>query len=198
MNSIVPVYVVDIIGEVVAAMQDPKNPRQVLSQIIENEAAVLEDGTLINNINYQKGYFEELIETLFQMDQDPASAILKYPLIYLVQDFTEDRNKPDIYGGLSLDIVILHQTQQTYKIDDRYTKVFKPVLYPLYYSFLDELAFHKAVLNYPAQAIGHYKTDRSYWGRATKQSGRPDKPQINDYVDGMELNKINLQLNFNC
>lgn len=198
MSSIQPLYVVDVIGEVVAAMQDKNNPREVLSQIIKNEAAALEDGTLITNINYQKGYFEELIETLFQMDRDPESALLKYPLIYLVQDFTEDRNKPDIYGALMLDIVILHQTQQTYKIDDRYAKVFKPVLYPLYYSFLDELCAHKSVMNYPAQALYHYKTDRSYWGRASKSQGTPGKPQINDFVDGMELNKINLQLNFNC
>ncbi len=81
-----PVYIVDIIGEVVQAAS-----AKVLASIQANELAALGVNT-ITAVNYQKGHKLELIETLLQMSGHRTTEPLKYPCIYLVQDFQEVMN----------------------------------------------------------------------------------------------------------
>lgn len=182
-----PVYIVDVIGTVVSNVQD-----DVLSTIQANEAAVLEDGTLIQAIDYQYGHVEELIETLSQKDKgDITDQQSKYPLIWLVQDFTEDRGKqPGIYAELSLSIIIAHQTVNTYKSTDRYTNVFKPVLYPIYYSLIQQLNRSPFVNQGNEDLIPHRKIDRLYWG--AKQLSN----KLNDYCDAIEITNLNLKIDY--
>jgi hypothetical protein len=191
MNKIMPLYIVDVIGEIVAAVQ-----AAMLTTIQENETAAL-GRTTIETVNYQKGHKVELIQTLMEMDRANAYQAKKSPLIYLVQDFTEKRGrKVGEYTEANLNIIIAHQTESTRKVDDRYTKVFKPVLYPLYYELLEQIAKHPLIFQANGDDITHDKTDRLYWGRVAAGGGN-DQNKLTDFVDAIEITNLNLKFYFN-
>ena len=183
-----PLYVVDEIGVTVNSVSN-----QILSTIQANDTAA-NGSTNIKAINYRYGHRLELLETLKQMDADPENKFLKFPLFYLVMDFIEQRGtKPGIYARLGLNIVIAHQTEATFKITDRYAKVFKPVLYPIYYSFMEQLALQNGINESDENLIEHTKIDRPYWGQNMKAN------LISDYVDAIELSNLGLLVNLkNC
>ena len=188
----IPVYIVDIMSQVVANVST-----EVLSQVQANETAAL-GSTLMQTIDFQYGHKRELIETMMQWDKDPTLRYQKYPLVYLVQDFKEARGADvGIYATLGLNIIIAHHTVQTYKITDRYTNVFKPVLYPIYYSLLNQLAIYPGINEGVQEMLVHDKWDRSYWGRAA--AAGTDKVTLNDFVDAIEINNLVLKINLlNC
>jgi hypothetical protein len=189
----IPVYIVDVMAAVVGNVET-----EVLSQIQAAEVAAL-GTTLIQTINFQYGHKRELIETMMQWDRDPELKFQKYPLVYLVQDFKESRGKDaGIYAELSANIIIAHQTDQTYKITDRYANVFKPVLYPIYYSLLNQLSIYPQVNEGVQELLVHDKWDRSYWGRAAA-GGSTDRTTLNDFVDAIEIDNLVLKINIlNC
>jgi hypothetical protein len=179
-----PLYVVDIFSEVVTSVMV-----QVLTTIQSNEQTAL-GGTLIKTIDYQYGHIKELLETLKQMDANKTLQLYRFPLVYLIMDFTERRGLDrGIYADLALNIIIAHQTEMNYKADERYKYVFKPVLYPIYYSLLDQLAQKKGIEQYDENLISHTKIDRVYWGKNTMANS------LNDYVDAIEISNLNLKLN---
>lgn len=188
----IPIYVVDIMSEIVQNVEDA-----VLSLVMANETAVL-GSTLMQGINFQYGHKRELIETMMQWDKDPELRYQKYPLVYLVQDFKETRgHDAGVYAQVGLNIIIAHQTTQSFKITDRYLNVFKPVLYPIYYSLLNEMAVFSGILEGTEEMLEHDKWDRSYWGRAA--IGGNDKISLNDFVDAIEINNLSLKINLlNC
>lgn len=193
-NFDTPVYVVDVIGQVVSATET-----EVLSVIKANEDAVFGAGeTRISSLGYYKGSFEELIEDLAQKDGSQEERYKKYPLVYLVRDFEEVRGREaGIYCSVSLRVIIIHQTQQTYKIKDRETRVFKPVLYPIYNEFMRQLSLHPMINQSGVENIRHIKIDRAYWGQNQQQAS--NKVALNDYVDAIEIRNLELKINYsNC
>lgn len=187
-----PVYVVDIIGSVVQ-----KVIADVLSKIKTNEAQVLGE-TGITTINYQYGHFRELIQTLAQWDTDLTLRVQKYPLIYLVQDFKEQRGRlPGVYADLALNIIICHQTQGDYKVTDRYVNVLKPVLYPIYYSLMNQLSKSNMTFAASPDLIPHDKYDRAYWGTSKQVgSGGTDRSVLADYVDAIDIMNLQLKIDY--
>jgi len=176
-----PVYIVDIIGECVKRTNDV---------IIDQLHAM---NTSIDQINYQYGHMLELTETLNQWDKT-GQGNLKYPLVWLVTDFTEARGATqDLYATVNLNIVIAHFSNNTDKAFERKTKVFEPVLYPIYYELMFQLSKHRLILVQDENQIPHNKTDRYYWGRV--QVGNT----LNDYVDAIDIENLNLKILFkNC
>jgi hypothetical protein len=187
-----PVYIVDLIGTVVQAVIE-----DVLATIQANETAAL-GSTMITTINYQYGHFRELIVTLGQWDTNPAQRMGKYPMIYVVQDFVEHRGKlAGVYADLSLQVLICHQTEDDYKITDRYTNVFKPVLYPIYYSLMKNLALSNMTFPSSPDLISHDKWDRSFWGTSkVVGSGGTDRSVLNDFVDAIDIQNLQLKIDY--
>jgi len=186
-----PVYIEDIIGAVVQEVQV-----EVLATIQQNETAAL-GTTGIQNINYQYGHFRELIETLAQWDSDLSLRSMKYPLVYLVGDFRESRGRlAGVYADISPTVIICHQTEATYKVTDRMANVFKPVLYPIYYSLLKQLAKSSMIFAASPDLISHDKWNRKYWGTGPIETGGSDKLALNDYVDAIEIQNLQLKIDF--
>lgn len=197
-----PVYITDIIGEIVEATSDAvvqKNPTKSLLEVIQaNEAAAL-GRTMIQQIRYSKSSFDELIATLAQADGSSEEKFNKYPLIHLVQDVVEERGQDvNVYSSSLLNIIFIHQTDQNYKIDDRDEKVFKPVLWPMYYQFMEELKKSEWVFgDYDTTGeFRHRVIKRAFWGNRNLQGS---KNILNDYVDAIEIQNLQLKINFsNC
>jgi len=188
-----PVYIDDIIGEVVQATSD-----KVLATIQANEASVL-GNSLITQIRYSKSSFDELIETLLQEDKSDAGRLTKYPLIHLIQDVSIERgNDIGVYGSPTLNIVFIHQTQQAFKTEERDEKVFKPVLWPIYYEFLEQLKWNEWVLD-TWQVTGEFRhrvIKRAFWGNRQLQGS---KNILSDYVDAIEVQNLGVKINYsNC
>lgn len=202
MTATAPVYVDDIIGEIVQDTSDAVvnkiTGKTLLETIQDNETAAL-GSTMIQQIRYSKSSFDELIETLAQLDKSGEERYNKYPLIHLVQDiYVERGDDVGLYGTSSLNIVFIHQTVQTYKIDDRDAKVFKPVLYPMYYEFMNQLKKSNWVFGSFADTgeFRHRFIKRAFWGNRNLQGS---KNILNDYVDAIEIQNLFIKFNFsNC
>lgn len=189
MNDILPLYIIDVFSQVVSATETA-----VLTTIQENETEAL-GRTTIETVNYQKGHKVEMIQSLIEMDRAPTFQAKKYPMVWLVMDIKEHRGKRvGIYADVDLTLIIAHQTEQTRKVDDRYAKVFRPVLYPLYYEILNQVRLHNAILQSNADDITHDKIDRLYWGR--EAVGGNDRNKLTDFVDAIEITFLNLKFYF--
>lgn len=186
-----PVYIDDIIGEVNTAMST-----KVLSTIQQNEVDVF-GSTKIQQIRYSKSSFTELIETLAQADGSAEEKYNKYPLTHLVQDLVIERGQ-DVgsFGSANLNIIFIHQTENTYKISDRDEKVFKPVLWPMYYEFMRQLFKSGWTWGNDTGEYRHRVIKRAFWGNRQLKSSALT---LNDYVDAIEIQNLQIKFNYeNC
>lgn len=177
--------VVEIMGEVVQAVQDAILP--TLQAFDEN----------ITKINYIHGHILEVIETLHQQDQDPNQRKEKYPLIILIQDFTEQRSgdAQNPYPEITLRLAICYHTLSEYKDATRYEKTFKPVLYPIYEELINQMFLSNGFFVNDPYSIVHTKKDRPYWGREEIYANSANK--LDDYIDAIELNPLRIKQNLN-
>ncbi len=195
-----PVYIDDIIGEIVQATSDAKQTtgKTLLETIIANETAAL-GRSLIQQIRYSQSSFDELIENLAQADKSGEGRFKKYPIVHLVHDLYVDRGTDiGVYGSTSVNIIFIHQTVQAYKNEQRDEKVFKPVLYPIYYEFLNQL--NKSPWIFATwETTGQFKhrmVKRAFWGNRNLQGS---KNVLNDYVDALDIQNLQLKINYsNC
>lgn len=198
MKAMQPVYVDDIIGEIVNGMAATivvKPDTTFLQSILSAETAVL-GSSLITGIRYSKSSYEELIETLAQADTTSRVDVgmySKYPLIHLVQDVSVKRGEDiGLYGTANLNLVFIHQTEQTYKIEGRDANVFKPVLWPMYYQFMASLANSGWTFGNDTGEYKHTVTKRAFWG--TRKLTTSGKNMLNDYVDAIEVNNLQVKI----
>lgn len=169
-----PLYIVDVIGDIVAKVQTEK-----LAQLQAYDPN-------IQGVHYEYGPGKEILETLKQKET-PAFRMKKYPLVALLMDFPENRNpQTGIYAATELTIIICYHTIPAYKTAERYEKSFKPVLYPIYMSFIDNLKT-SAISMIKNAEIPHEKIDRPYYGRDNKNVG-------NDFLDAIEISGLKLNL----
>lgn len=89
----------------------------------------------ITGVNYMHGHYREIIENLKQNDASPdiEDKNSSYPLVCLIEDIKfKDVKKPGFFGLVNPTILIAYRTERNYKADERYQKIFKPILDPIY------------------------------------------------------------------
>lgn len=164
-----PLYIVDIIGQVVAATDAKLFP------------------TLGKHIDYLYGRPSQILTQLTRMNGAPATKGLKYPLIALFMDFPEQSGGSAYYAEVKFPKISI-ATLTTF--DDipaqRYAKTFKTTLYPILQEFLRQLARHPNIVGNDPYAFPKLKWDRP--------GTQPEGGNPNDYLDAIELQ--NLQLTF--
>lgn len=170
-----PVYIVDIIGSAVA------NTNTVLRSDASSYLSVSD-----RNIQYIFGDQEEINKQLQLLSQGTESKITKYPLIALVMPF------PETIGGeyLRVDIERMFFATVTGKDElfgTRYVNYFKPVLYPIYYEFFNQLS-HFTVEGDP-NTIYRKKTD------VPRVVPSGSDGLTNDYVDAIVVSNFNFLIN---
>lgn len=153
-----PVYIVDIIGSCV--------PEGVL---------------------YTYGRHIQILQYLQKLNNNGET---KYPLIALYQDFPERRGAADNVGYYSQvmipKILIACLTRSTDPPELRYETTFKPILYPIYYSFVDNIANSFDVVDNDVDDITHVKWDRP--------GTMPTDVSHNEYIDAIEINNLTLTI----
>lgn len=102
----------------------------------------------------------------------------KFPLIFMLLDIDEIRN--EVYFETRFKLFFITESKQDANADWRYNNIFKPVLIPLYNSFVNELILHKNLIidtNYPK----HTYVERYFLGIVDKQQNR-----VNQIVEAIE------------
>lgn len=179
-------YIVDDIGAVVELMRTDAE----LIAALEAGLPALTESPYSNLMPfYLYGHRAEISDTLLQMDDDKVRKYQKYPLVALRLDTPEENSKGMVNYTLNIALIML--TDENYEAPDRYVNVFKPILYPMYDSFLRQLKA-SGLFSWPLPNArpDHTKYDRPYWG--IEQGDGNVKNIFNDPLDAIEL--INLKL----
>jgi len=170
-------YIVDDIGVVVAALR---------------ETTIAPNAPGANAPYYMYGHPLYLANKLKEKTKDNILKYQKYPLIALRLDATEDR-RGDI-TDYNLNLYIVNKTEINYTSEQRYTQVFKTILFPIYKRFLVSLResnlfmWGKDQLEPP-----HTKIDRPFWGTPPSPAAQGTVKYIfDDPLDAIEI--LNLQI----
>ncbi len=153
---------VDIIGEVVESVSN----------------------SLSIPVNYIYGRQSQILSSLQDKDGSITYKDSKYPALALYQDFPEHRGRGYYANILIPKIIIMNLTVATDYPQDRYTKVFKTILYPIYYEFLHQLSRHPNIIEADEDYIPHTKWDRI--------GTLPIGSDVHDYVDAIEINNLTI------
>jgi hypothetical protein len=133
------------------------------------------------------------LETLKQKDKSQTYRFQKYPLIALFQDFAEVKGPIGFEREVNLHLIIAKGTKSEYKAKDRYEHNFKPFLYPVYESLLEEINREKRFQTYGSNRIEHTKWDRLFWGRNGLFGNQSNV--FNDFLDVIEIKNLKLKIN---
>lgn len=194
--------VTDDIGTVVAAMRGIDisygTPMVEYMARIANPAIVFDEtfDYTYQNPNmllmpfYMYGHPLEIANRLTDKDKDKVTKRQKYPLIALRMDIQESVSKG--IWSYTLNLLIANYNDKKWNAEERMANIFKPVLYPIYERFMEELRnsplfFWPDNQDYPE----HTKVDRPFYGTESPQGNV--KNIFNDPIDAIEI--IGLKLN---
>lgn len=185
-------YIVDDIGAVVTRMQADAVLIKTLTANLPNLNV---NGYQAGMPYYMFGHRLEIANILLKKSSDPVYQYQKYPLVALRLDAPEVHDLGVVRFKLNVGIFMF--TDRNYEAADRYTNVFKPILYPIYESFLRQiknagLFMWTKDLSEPK----HVKVDRPYWGTAGAEGNQ--KNIFNDPLDAIELIDLELTQNLKC
>lgn len=146
---------------------------------------------LLPVLDFKYGYLSELKVYLQQVSQDDPSK--KYPLIWVRYPFTIDHGgrQASFYGKTSnLTVFIIAESNKDRTAERRMTEVFKPVIYPIYRSFMRMLNDSTSVgIAYEVDR-SYRTTDRFYWGEEQQK-------EIDDIIDCMEISNLEITIHNN-
>lgn len=166
---------VDIFGDIVAATS-VKLLAQL--QIVKPE---------ITAVNYLYGMPLEIPALLTTYNDTPQ----KYPLIAFFLP-AEQTNGNDI-GIAETDrlrfIIAAYSGDQTKRSKQRFTENFKPILYPIFDEFLNQMFLDSRLFITDPDNISYIKKDWPFW-----DDGKDTNP-FNDVLDVIEVNFTKLKIN---
>lgn len=175
------VFVVDIIKDIVSKVSGEITPMlKALDSSIEG-------------VHYLHGHPLEIAQTLSEMSGTNEYRFKKYPCVCLLQDLPEKRGVDEgLYSEAKLHILICKGTEPNYKANQRYEKIFKPYLYPVYDSFLDHM--HKSINTFTISSnmIPHTKIDRLFWGVESPNGNTAGI--FLDHLDIIEIKDLTLKI----
>lgn len=186
-------YIVDDIGAVVTAMQ---SDAILIAALTTGIADLSTKGYAAGMPYYMYGHRTEIADRLTAKSLDKVYKYQKYPLVALRLDTPEENSEGVIKYTLNIAIVML--TDKQWNAEERYVNVFKPVLYPLYDSFLRQLR-NVGLFMWDSKhnkRPPHTKIDRPYWGIESKEGNTANI--FNDPLDAIELIDLQLTQNFKC
>ena len=143
-------------------------------------------------IHFDFGHYEYV--TGRQQGKAQTKSKERYPLIWLVMDFEEQRYSMNNVIQLTPSpmIIIATNTQPELSMEQRRDQKFLPILYPIYDEFLNQISKSKA-FGQPAN-VKHVKVDRPYW----KGEGGAGN-LFTDFIDAIQLKNFQeLQIKIQC
>lgn len=166
MTPIPPIFIVDIIGEIVQAA----------------EATLF--ATLGKHIHYEYGRSTQILAEMVKLTGSSTLKNTKYPLIALFQDFPETIGSNGYYTQVTFPkISIATLTVSTDPPKARYDKNFRTILYPIYLEFIRQIPRHRNIVGNVVDFPGRK------WDRPGSQ---PEGSNLNEYLDAIEIEGLQL------
>lgn len=166
--------------------------REIVKDVSDQITPCLQKCDLgITGVYYDHGHLLEVNDTLVSKEKTIAWRDKKYPIIILTQDFDEDRGE-----STGLRLIIAHNTKGDIRASERYEKVFKPILIPIYNQLIESIVwsgkfFWEGDMTKPP----HTKTDRPFLG----ESGRYGNVKyiMDDKLDAIEITNLTINYRYN-
>jgi hypothetical protein len=180
-----PVYIVDIFRDIVTKVSES------MTESLQTVQSV------ITGVHYMVGHYTEIQAKLQGLAKMTTGKFDRYPLVALFQDFVESRgDSGGYYGEGSFQLMIVYHTSKTDYTEDRYTKVFKPILYPIYEELLKQIYKNQYTVIQSVSKLSHEKIDRPHWGNPAAYG--PDGYLLSDVLDGIEIRNLKITFNQKC
>lgn len=184
--------IVDDIGLIVEAM---KVDTELITALTSGVGIVDSSGYAAGMPYYMYGHRLEIANRLLEQDSDKVFKYQKYPLVALRMDIPEAN--ADGMIEFKLNIALIMSTGQNWYAPERYVKVFKPILYPMYRSFLKQLKKSgKFTWEGDQTRPEHTKLDRPYWGVTANEGNTASI--FNDPLDAIEMIDLKIRQNIKC
>lgn len=178
-----PVVIVDKIGEVVASMRN----------LSAKDAAKFGVPAGLTSPYYFYGRPVSINSQMIARDHGDNKGKV-YPAIAFRLPSTRETDGSLIIKH-NLNIAILDQTERGYDEVERYENVIKPILYPLYYLFLDRLKKAGFIWDGPKAMPPHKATDKPHHGIEDAQGNKAyifERP-----LEAIEIENLRINYNFN-
>lgn len=173
-----PVYIVDVIGEIVAAT----------SAVLLLQLQMVDP--LITGIHYEYGHINDIRERITEKMKTTTNSVDISPMICLIEDFKLTKGKVGVTGITDMKIIILHFSKKDITRVQREVNVFRPVLWPIYNEFLKQLKLNGRFSIYDVTKIQHDMIARPHWGDPALYGN--DAYLLNGIFDGIELSNLQL------
>lgn len=180
-----PVYLVDVFRDIVAATAAAIQ-KQTGNSLLDDLKAV---DPLITGIHYDYGHYTDMRTKLTGKGKTDKQG--KYPLICLFEDYSVDHGKEGLTGITDLKLIILFSSKKDIDRQTRETSVFRPVLYPIYLEFLNQLKVSGKFQIYDVTKIQHRQINRPHWGDPGIYGN--ESYIFTDVLDGIEISDLQLE-----
>lgn len=169
-------FIVDIIRDVVSMCNT-----KLIAQLQQIDP-------LIRQINYEYGHYNDISSRILEYAKNRVNV---YPLVCLFEDFAISHRKEGLDGISNLKIIILYKSRDTVTRQWREDNIFRPILYPIYQEFLQQLKLSGKFNIYDVTKIKHKQINRPHWGDPAlyKNGGY----LFNEILDGIELSDLELE-----
>lgn len=165
--------------------------KDALGEVIADVRAVYGSGD--DKPYYMYGRPLKIANLLSEKTKNQTWKYKKYPLVMLLQDFTEDRQ--GLYESDStVTIVIVAQADAKNRKQNRDDANFDNILYPIYELFIKKL--EESTLFDTSEGIEHSLTESPYYGASGSYGNTGNV--MNDTLDALFLENFNLKLIGNC
>lgn len=158
-----------------------------------NNNLTSDDDLDIPRVTYREETYKELIKVLTADSKSRTKNTSRYPLVALIKryDYNIEANSPRI--GVSLDIVIVTQSDPALTSTQRKEQKYIPILRPIYCELMEQIVrcrhFHGPYDPYPS----HNMYESYNFGRGS-DSGNVAY-QFPDYVDAIVITGLQLKVN---
>lgn len=144
-------------------------------------------------VQYRWGHRTEVDQELKGLDASKTKQAQKYPMIWLVMDFDEMKgDNMDVYTKGKFSFIFVVDTQPTWSEQQRRDNTFKPILLPMYESFINWIGQSTTFRMPDPSQVKHTFRLRPYWGQG----------KINlfgDFCDCIEIINLSLDIRrLNC
>lgn len=171
-----PVYIVDVIADIVA---------KVTTKLLASLQVV---DPLFTSIQYEYGHINDINERIIARQQNAA---VMNPMVLLIEDYRTTHGKEGLTGISNVKIIIVTLSKPDITREQRETRTFRSILYPIYFEFLNQLKASGKFQIYDVTKIKHTQINRPHWGDPYLY-GNKEYP-LKGVYDGIELNFTELE-----
>jgi len=187
-----PIVKVDLFREIVEKTQNAivGKTRSGASMTLLDQ--LIDYDPKITGIHYHHGHPIEIDETLIQAANGTGSKFKRFPLIALFQPFTETMSTDGFYSDDVYHLIIARGTEAEYKASKRYEVNFKPILYPIYFQFMEQIRLSKYFEIVSGDSFPHVKIDMPFYGKKGDYGSIANI--FSDKVDCIDIENLKLRV----